>query len=164
MKRKLLIFILVSVFYIASLAVVDGMFNRLVFQKKSSLSYFSIDKQQIYKNWEWKVIGVELLIVLPFIIPGIVAFVVGGSKYILIYLAVFCLMQWDMIFGKIVFDSWFGDTPSMALPYLGWVHINLFQWMALKLAAFLILLYAIKNHGKNNLLHLFNPFNKSRGK
>lgn len=148
MKHKILIFIFVSVFYIASLAVVDGMFNRLIFQKQRTLSYFSNEKQQIYKNWEWKVIGIELLIVLPFIIPSIVAFAVGGSKYILIYFAIFCLMQWDMIFGKIVFDSWFGDTPSLALPYLGWIHINLFQWMLLKLITFIILIFAIKNHGK----------------
>ncbi len=132
-------FILCSVIYVCSLAVIDGVFNRLVFRENRKLSYFSPKKRQVYQMSGWKVIGIVLLIVLPLIIPIAVSFALGGIKFVLIYLIVFTLIDWDIIFGKLVFDNWLGDTPSIALPKIGWKHIDLKKSILIRVIFLIIL-------------------------
>ena len=117
-----MIFILISIFYVISLAILDGVFNRLVFRENRKLSYFSETKQRIYKLNEWKYIGLILLVILPIILPTILILFCLNLRYFLLYLVVLVSVPWDNIFGKIVFDDWFGDTPSIALPIVGWQH------------------------------------------
>lgn len=125
--------IVLSFIYLVSMAVVDGMFNRLIFREDRKLPYNSSQKQKIYKKWEWKVIGVLYLLVLPLIIPTTVAYIIGGWWYVLGYGIVFLVVQWDMIFGKIVFGSWTSDTPSIAIPIVGWIQVSLKRWLIIKL-------------------------------
>jgi hypothetical protein len=120
-----LIFVFVSVLYVTILPVVDGMFNRLIFLDKRTLPYESEHKKNHYKHWEWKIIGLLLIGILPFGIPPVVAFAIGGVRDILIYFIVLCAIPWDIIFGKIVFNRWLGDTPSFALPFFGWFKFKL---------------------------------------
>lgn len=120
-----LVFTLVSIIYITLLAVLDGVFNRLVFRENRKLSYFSETKQKIYKLPEWRYIGLILLIILPIALPFIVIIILLGVKYFMLYLFILMIVPWDNIFGKIVFDDWFGDTPSIALPVIGWKHFKL---------------------------------------
>ncbi|MBI3380112.1 hypothetical protein HY029_05135, partial [Candidatus Gottesmanbacteria bacterium] len=122
-----IVFIITSTIYISSLIIVDGMFNRLIFRSHRKLSYFSLKKQKILKRWEWKVIGVLYLIVIPLIIPCFVIYEFLGWRYILLYLIIFSVIHWDLLFGQIVFNSWFADTPSIALPFLGWNHFSIKQ-------------------------------------
>lgn len=134
------IFILVSIFYITSLAILDGIFNRLVFRENRKLSYFSETKQRIYKLNEWKYIGLILLIILPIILPTTLILFYLNLKYLLLYLIVLVSVPWDNIFGKIVFDDWFGDTPSIALPVVGWQHFKLRKTLVLRFVVSMILL------------------------
>lgn len=134
-----LIFITISVVYISALSLVDGIFNRLVFRENRKLSYFSKVKQEIYKMWEWKAIGVILLIVLPIILPLIISYLIGGAHLVLLYIIILCLVPWDIIFGKLVFDDWLGDTSSIALPFFGWKHISLNKTMVIRIFSAIIL-------------------------
>lgn len=136
-------FIIISVLYLTSLALVDGLFNRLVFRQERTLSYFSEQKEIIYKLWEWKAIGVIFLIFLTIILPSLVGYVIGrlspvdnnqklpinannrGISFVTLYWTILLLVPWDMIFGALVFDNLFSDTPSIALPFYGWVHLSL---------------------------------------
>ena len=118
-------FCVIAALYILCLALVDGLFNRLVFREKRKLAYVAPAKQKIYQHWEWQYIGLLLLIILPVVFPVIVAFSLGGMQYVWIYLALLMLLQWDVLFGKLVFDDWWGDTPSIALPGIGWMHHEL---------------------------------------
>jgi len=118
------VFVILSTLYLISLAIIDGLFNRLVFRQSRKLSYFSPIKQKIYHNWEWRAVGVILLIVLPVVLPSAAAFLLGGN-YLKLYWIVLLLVQWDMIFGALVFDDWFGDQPSIALPVIGWMNFPL---------------------------------------
>lgn len=136
-------FILLSAIYTALLAITDGLFNRLVFREIKDEPYESAKKQAIYKSWEWRYIGLIFLIVLPIIIPGIAAYFLGGVKFVLIYLAVFSLIQWDVIFGKLVFNNWLGDSPSIALPYFGWFKFDIKGIIVFRTLLFLVLILII---------------------
>lgn len=120
-----LLFITSSALYVTSLAAIDGIFNRLIFRNNRALPYEHIIKRKIYSLPEWQYIGIILLIILPLLLPLFVSYSHGGLSHALTYLIVLLLIQWDMIFGKIVFNDWFGDKPSIALPYLGWVSFSL---------------------------------------
>jgi len=141
----LLIFITLSSLYIGSLAIVDGLFNRLVFREDAKFPYESKEKKSIYKLPEWKYIGVIFLIILPVVLPCLVSYFIGGLYYVLVYLSALMVIQWDMIFGKLVFDNWFGDKPSIALPFIGWINTNLSDVVWVRIIIFLILLVAIKS-------------------
>ena len=136
------LFVAASAAYVAALAVVDGFFNRLVFREVRKLPYESPAKEPIYALPEWGVIGAVHLVFLPVVFPCLTAWAIGGLKYVLAYLAVLCLVQWDMIFGRIVFDDWFGDTPSIALPGLGWRRFPLGPVVAVRLALCALLAWA----------------------
>jgi len=140
---KEIVFILISALYIILLAVVDGLFNRLIFRENRKLSYFSKIKQEIFKRWEWTVIGILFLIVLPVIIPVTISFFIGGIKYVLLYLLILFIVPWDVIFGRLVFDDYFGDTPSIALPFVGWLNIPLKIVYTVRLILVLILVCLI---------------------
>jgi hypothetical protein len=126
-------FIIISVLYVSSIAIIDGCFNRLVFREYRKFAYSSKEKQNILRAKEWRVIGVFMLLVLPFFIPFIVSYAIGGIPYVLLYLIVFNIVEWDLIFGYLVFDNWFGDTPSIALPGIGWIHVPLKRSIYLRL-------------------------------
>lgn len=136
---NLFTFILLSLIYVISLAIVDGIFNRLVFREYKKLSYSSKEKQEIYNLPEWRTIGVFLLILLPVVIPVSASFLIGGVRFVFIYLIVLMLVPWDIIFGKLVFNDWFGDTPSIALPLLGWKSVSLKNVILLRIFGILIL-------------------------
>ncbi len=130
------LFIIVSSLYIVSLALIDGLFNRLIFRDIKKLPYESKEKAVIYQLPEWRYIGVFFLVVLPVLIPLIVSYFLGGLQYVLVYLAVLLFWQWDVIFGKLVFEDWFGDSPSIALPFVGWLKFNIFVVIGVRLVLF----------------------------
>lgn len=59
------------------------------------------------------------------IIPITTSFIFGGLIYSLIYIICLLVVPWDVIFGKLVFDDWFGDTPSISIPFVGWLSFPL---------------------------------------
>jgi hypothetical protein len=103
------------------------MFNRLIFREIRKASYFSEEKKPIYERNEWVFVTFFFLIFLGFIAPVAGSYAIGGMKYVFVFLAVFCFTSWDLIFGRIVFDDWFGDIPSMKVPVRGWIHTPLKQ-------------------------------------
>lgn len=120
-------FVVLSFLYVVACAVTDGMFNRLIFREIRTFSYFSEEKKPIYERNEWTFVSFFFLIFIGFIAPVLASHAIGGMKYVFIFLAVFCFTSWDLIFGRIVFDDWFGDIPSMKLPFKGWLHTPLKQ-------------------------------------
>jgi hypothetical protein len=68
---------------------------------------------------------------------------VGGLKYVLLYLVILLIIPWDVIFGKIVFGGWFADTPSISLPKIGWVHLPLFVVMIFRLLLLLLVIVIV---------------------
>ena len=120
-------FVVLSFLYVVACAVTDGMFNRLIFREIRTFSYFSEEKKPIYERTEWIFVSFFFLIFIGFIAPVLASYAIGGMKYVFIFLAVFCFTSWDLIFGRIVFDDWFGDIPSMKLPIKGWLHTPLKQ-------------------------------------
>ncbi len=115
-------FIILSALYNVILAIIDGCFNRLVFRENKALPYAADAKQKIYNSYlrEWTMIGVLLLLVLPVFLPVGMLLLFAGLKYTIAYLIGMLVVQWDMIFGKIVFDSWTADTPTICYPFIGW--------------------------------------------
>jgi hypothetical protein len=137
-----IILTILSILYLTSLAVVDGLFNRLIFREKRKLSYFSEYKQEIFKLWEWRGIGFIFLLFLPIFLPVVTLYLFAGITYVTTYLIILILFPWDFIFGALVFNNWLGDTPSIALPYFGWTNFPLWKVTLVRiLLAMLILLY-----------------------
>lgn len=118
-------FWVISAVYVSLLAIVDGVFNRLIFRAHRTLPYDSLHKSKIYTLPEWRYIGVILLFILPAVLPLPISYALGGWPKVIEYLIILMLVQWDIIFGKIVFDDWWGDSPSIALPYFGWFSFPL---------------------------------------
>ncbi len=118
-------FTVISTLYLLFLAAVDGLFNRLIFRENSDKPYESKEKQAIYELPQWRYIGLIFLLILPILLPLSVSYLIGGLRYVLIYTIILLSVQWDMIFGKLVFNNWWGDTPSISLPYLGWLSFPL---------------------------------------
>ncbi|KKP47624.1 MAG: hypothetical protein UR39_C0003G0027 [Candidatus Woesebacteria bacterium GW2011_GWA1_33_30] len=140
----MLLFVFASSVYVTSLAIIDGLVNRLIFRENSKLSYFSAEKQEIYKRKEWFWYCFLFLIILPFVIPTIFSFLIGGIQYVLVYILILAVIDWDIIFGKIVFDKWFGDLPSICLPFIGWVHFKLLPTIIIRLLTIVgIVLYLV---------------------
>jgi hypothetical protein len=134
------IFSVISVLYLVSLALIDGLFNRLIFRDSRTCSYSSEDKKEIYKQWEWKAIGVIFLVFLPIILPSLISYLIGGVSLMVLYWAILLLVPWDMFFGALVFDDWFGDTPSIALPIVGWVSVPLLTTMIVRVSLAVLLI------------------------
>lgn len=135
-----LVFVLFSGLYVVFLAVVDGLFNRLVFREHRKLTYHSPEKKDLYKRWEWSAIGVVFLIILPILLPIFAALYLGGLNYVFLYVIVLLLVPWDMIFGALVFDDFLGDTPSIAIPLYGWFSMPLLTVTAIRIDLALILI------------------------
>ena len=135
----MLIFILISAIYIICLALVDGLFNQLVFREHASEPIDSEVKQRIYTLPEWKGIGIVLLAILPAILPTIALLILSDLEHLLVYWIVLLVVQWDMIFGKVVFHDWWGDIPSICLPIIGWQRYPLWLMTLLRLGAALLL-------------------------
>lgn len=138
-----ILFIVISFIYITSLALIDGLFNRLIFREIKQFPYESKEKKNIYQLPEWKYIGLILLIVLPIIIPIITTYALGEIIYTIIYLILLLLIQWDVIFGKLVFNKWLGDTPSICLPYIGWIQQGIVKTIIIRLILSAILIYIL---------------------
>lgn len=143
---SMLWFLVLSFLYVVACAVTDGMFNRLIFREIRTCSYFSEEKKPIYARNEWVAVTFCFLIFIGFIAPVLASYAIGGMEYVFAFLAVFCFTSWDLIFGRIVFDDWFGDIPSMKLPIYGWLHTplkqNLYVRAALGTLCVLIVLIA----------------------
>lgn len=133
------IFILISTIYLLSLAIVDSLFNRLVFGENRQLPYDSKIKTKIYQKWEWSAVGFIFLIFLPIILPSFIAYLLGGVQLFTTYLIVLFLVPWDLVFSILVFDNLFGDKPSIAIPFLGWFNFSLIGMYSVRLALALIL-------------------------
>ncbi|MBI5358494.1 hypothetical protein HZB69_02590 [Candidatus Amesbacteria bacterium] len=134
-------FILIGVVYVFSLSIIDSLVNRLIFRENHKLSYFSIIKQRIYKRSEWVVYCTLFLIVLPVLLPIAIAYQTGGLNYILGYIFILSVVEWDMIFGKLVFNDWFGDLPSICLPKIGWIRFKLWPTVLARLFVALSILF-----------------------
>lgn len=137
----MILFILFSICYVVACAVTDGAVNKLIFREHAKDSYDSNWKKEIFKKKEWAFIGMSFLIFIGVIAPVVASYVIGGFKYVFIFLAIECFISWDMIFGKIVFDDWFGDTPSIKLPWIGWIHMSLKLNLFLRLVLGMIFTY-----------------------
>lgn len=137
-----MVFVVCSIMYITSLAAIDGLFNRLIFRENRKLPYSSEHKQKIYNAyWEWKAIGLILLFFLPVVLPSIVSYYFGGISYLITYWIVLLLVAWDVIFGALLFDDLFGDSPSFALPFIGWRNFDLKPILATRFAVALLLVF-----------------------
>ncbi len=139
-QMKTSVFVLLSSLYVVSLAVVDGLFNRLVFRRKRKFPYFSFFKQSIYKKWEWRAIGVVFLIFLGVVWPTFISYLAGGISLAILYLIVFFLIPWDIIFGILVFDDPWGDMPSIAIPFHGWINFSFWSFAIIRIIIVLLLI------------------------
>ena len=129
---KISVFVLFSILYVITCAATDGVINRLTFREHVDEPYTSSWKKKIYKRSEWTFIGILLLILIGFLYPSIASFAIGGIKYVFIFLAIFSFVSWDIIFGKIVFNNWLGDSPSIKLPGIGWIQVTLKKSLILR--------------------------------
>ena len=50
---------------------------------------------------------------------------------------ILAVIDWDIIFGKIVFNKWFGDLPSICLPVISWIHFKLLPTIIIRLLVIL---------------------------
>ncbi|KKR87985.1 MAG: hypothetical protein UU32_C0002G0010 [Candidatus Woesebacteria bacterium GW2011_GWB1_41_10] len=143
----MVLFILTSALYVTSLAVIDGLVNKLIFRSNSTLSYFSKEKREIYKMKEWYWYCFLFLIILPFVVPIALSYLIGGLQYIFVYILVLVIIDWDIIFGKLVFNKWFGDLPSICLPYFGWIHFKLLPTIVVRLIVVVVvsMIFLLKN-------------------
>lgn len=126
-------FLLFAFLYNLSLAAIDGLFNRLIFRDIRKLSHFSSSKQKIYHLPEWGYIGLIFLILIGIVFPTLASYFFAGWKFVFLYQAVYWLSPWDYIFGKLVFSDWLGDTPSLKIPWIGWIHLSLLQYTIIRL-------------------------------
>ena len=137
------LFILLSILYVLSLALIDALVNRLIFREFYSYSYFSNEKKQIYKRKEWVMYCFLFLIFLPIMFPVGIAYLIGGIKNILIYILILAVVDWDIIFGKLVFNNWFGDLPSICLPKIGWIHFKLLPTIIFRILVIIVVLASL---------------------
>ncbi|MFN7950828.1 MAG: hypothetical protein U0610_03805 [bacterium] len=140
---KLVLFVLFATLYVIACAATDGLFNRLVFREHRRLSYFSTEKRLIYLRGEWSWISVLFLLYLGLVAPSLASFAIGGVRYLLVFWLIFALVNWDVIFGRIVFDDWLGDLPSMKLFRLGWIHTSIWVSIGVRLALAGVIAFAL---------------------
>lgn len=138
---KLIAFLIVSGAHVTFCALTDGYFNRLIFRELSPLPVLSSEKKPIYDRKEWIYISIFFLIGIGVVIPCCFAYLIGGLSYVLLYLAVLMLIQWDVIFGKVLMGDWFGDLPAMKVPKLGWIRLNLKLAIAIRVITAIILVW-----------------------
>jgi len=142
---KLIAFLILSGLHVTFCALTDGYFNRLIFRELSPLPVLSEAKKPIYDRREWVFISVFFLIGIAIVIPCGFAYLIGGLGYVLMYIVVLLVIQWDVIFGKILMGDWFGDLPAMKVPKLGWLRFNIKLVVIIRLVAAAILVWlAIK--------------------
>lgn len=139
----MILFIFLSILYVTSLAIIDALVNRLIFRENHKLSYFAEEKKIIYKRKEWVLYCLLFLIFLPVIFPVGLAYLIGGTKYILIYIIILSVIDWDVIFGKIVFDNWLGDLPSICLLKFGWINLKLLPTIVVRITVAVISIYLL---------------------
>lgn len=139
---KLIAFLVTSGLHVTLCALTDGYFNRLIFRELSPLPVRSNEKRPIYDRKEWVYISVFFLIGIAVVIPSCFAYLIGGLGYVLLYIVVLLLIQWDVIFGRILMGDWFGDLPAMKVPKLGWVRLNLKMAILVRVVAAVILTWA----------------------
>lgn len=142
-KSMNILFVTVSAIYITALAVIDALVNRLIFRENHKLSYFSPTKKAIYKRPEWTLYCFLFLIILPIFIPILVSYSMGGIKFVITYIFIFAVVDWDVIFGKIVFNDWFGDLPSICLPKIGWIHFKLWPTIIIRVVIAIFCLFLL---------------------
>ncbi len=131
--------------YLFCLSIVDSLFNRLIFGSDRALPYSHPKKATIYAKWEWGFIGIFFILMTGLLLPMALSFVLGGIRMVGWYLIIFGIFQWDIVFGKLVFDNWWGDQPSIFLPKIGRLWFPLSTWILIKFVVFvgmgLLLIY-----------------------
>lgn len=65
---------------------------------------------------------------------------IGGIEYVLVYILILAIIDWDIIFGKLVFNKWFGDLPSICLPFAGWIHFKLLPTIIIRLIVAILII------------------------
>lgn len=138
---SVLSFILFSIVYVVACAITDGEGNRLIFRRHTREPYSSKWKRRLFKKKEWAIEGLFFLIFIGVVAPVVASYAIGGLKYVFIFLAIESFISWDVIFGKIVFNNWFADTPSIKLPVIGWIHISLKSSLVMRLVLGLMFVY-----------------------
>ena len=144
---KLALFAAFATLYVVACAATDGLFNSLIFREHRRLSYFSTEKRLIYLRGEWSWISVLFLVYLGFVAPSLASLAIGGLRYLFVFWLIFLLVNWDVIFGRIVFDDWLGDTPSMKLFGLGWIHTSIWVSIGARLVLAAAIAYALRRFG-----------------
>lgn len=139
---KLIAFLILSGMHATFCALTDGYFNRLIFRELSPLPVLSAEKKPIYDRKEWIYISIFFLVGIGVVIPSCFSYLIGGFSYMLLYLAVLMLVQWDVIFGKVLMGDWFGDLPAMKVPKLGWIRLNLKVAISIRIAIAVALVWA----------------------
>jgi hypothetical protein len=99
----LVVFIILAVIFQISLACVDAFFNRMIRN--------NIENWEDLDDYHW--ITLFLLFFCTFIPVGMIWMI--SEFHALIYGICYCIVQWDVIFGRIVYGKWLGDTPSMKI-------------------------------------------------
>ena len=139
---KLVAFLVLSAAHVTFCALTDAYFNRLIFRELSHYPVRSEQKRPIYERGEWVYVSIFFLIGIAVVIPCGFAYLIGGLSYVLLYLAVLAIVQWDIIFGKVLMGDWFADLPAMKVPKLGWIRLNLAAWVAARMVIAAVLIWA----------------------
>lgn len=97
----IVLFIIMAVLLQICLACIDGFFNRMIRNH--------IEDWEKFSEFEW--ITWFLLVGCTFL-PALMIWTIS-EFHALIYGISFCIVQWDLIFGRIVYGGWTNDTPSI---------------------------------------------------
>ncbi len=117
----IILFIIIAVLYHISLACIDAFFNKMIRR--------NIKDWENLPEFEW--ITVFLLIGGSFI-PLAMLWIISPFHAI-VYGICFCFVQWDLIFGKIVYGEWFKDQPMLKVRGK-WRKISLVRVILLRAA------------------------------
>ena len=116
----MVVMIILAIFFQFCLALTDAFFNKMIRER--------IENWEELSEFEW--ITVTLLFGCTFLPAGMLALVSITAAWL--YLLAFCFVQWDVIFGRIVYKKWFGDTPMMKVRGK-WYKIRLAYVVVLRL-------------------------------
>lgn len=100
---ELIIFIIVSVYFQITLACIDSFFNKMIRK--------NVEDWEKLPEYGW--ITFFLLGGGTFIPPALLWII--SPFHAIVYGICFCFVQWDLIFGKIVYGEWLKDQPMMKI-------------------------------------------------
>ena len=117
----MIVLIILAVLFQICLATTDALFNKMIRNH--------VENWEDLGEFEW--ITLTLLVGCSFLPAGMLATI--SFKAVWLYGVIFCFVQWDMIFGKIVNNKWFGDTPMMKCGGK-WLRISLRKVLIIRIA------------------------------